>query len=51
MTSQDHKAARRRLVLEIFRDHRLSLIDDLLSGDYVDHTLPPDVPATREGLR
>ena len=51
MTSQANKAAARRLVLEVFRDHTLSLIDELVSEDYTDHTLPPDVATTREGLR
>jgi steroid delta-isomerase-like uncharacterized protein len=51
MPAQDNKAAARRLVLEVFRDHALSLIDELLSKDYVDHSLPPDVPPNREGLR
>ena len=51
MTADQNKAAARRLVLEIFRDRTLSLIDELLSEDYVDHTLPPDIPPTREGLR
>jgi len=51
MRTEENKGAARRLVLEVFRDHTLSLIDELLAEDYVDHTLPPDVPATREGLR
>jgi steroid delta-isomerase-like uncharacterized protein len=51
MAAQENKAAARRLVVEVFRDHALSLIDELLSKDYVDHSLPPDVPPNREGLR
>jgi steroid delta-isomerase-like uncharacterized protein len=51
MTTQDNKAAARRLVLEAFRDQGLSLIGELLAEDYVDHSLPPDIPPDREGLR
>jgi steroid delta-isomerase-like uncharacterized protein len=51
MSTQDNKTSARRLVLEIFQDRTLSLIDKLLSEDFVDHTLPPDVAPSREGLR
>ena len=51
MAAQENKAAARRLVLEVFRDDALSLIDELVAHDYVDHSLPPDVPPNREGLR
>jgi predicted ester cyclase len=51
MTTQENKGTARRIVSEIFRDHELSLIDELFAQDYVDHTLPPDVPPNREGLR
>jgi predicted ester cyclase len=51
MSTQDYKAAARRLVLELFQDPTISLIDELFSEEYVDHSLPPDVPPNREGLR
>ena len=51
MSTKENKATARRLVLEIFGDHTISLIDELLSEEYLDHSLPPDVPPNREGLR
>jgi steroid delta-isomerase-like uncharacterized protein len=51
MAAQENKAAARRLVLEVFRDHALSLVDEFVAEDFVDHSLPPDVPPNREGFR
>jgi steroid delta-isomerase-like uncharacterized protein len=41
----------RRIALELFNEGKLDLIDELVSDDYVDHAVPPDVPPTRDSLR
>ncbi|MGQ0519881.1 MAG: ester cyclase [Actinomycetota bacterium] len=47
----DDAANFRRVPLEIFNEGRTELIDELFADDYAEHiSLPPGVPATREGV-
>lgn len=41
----------RRITDEAFIGGNTSVIDDLVSDDYVDHDLPPGMPAGRDGFR
>jgi steroid delta-isomerase-like uncharacterized protein len=49
--SEENKAVARRIVEEVWNKKNLDAIDELIAADYVDHTLPPGVPAGREGAR
>jgi predicted ester cyclase len=41
----------KRLTDEAFLGGNLSVIDELISDDFVDHDAPPGVPPTKEGFR
>jgi len=41
----------RRLTNETFLGGDVSLIDELVADDYVDHDPPPDIAGTKEGYR
>lgn len=41
----------RRMSDEVLNGRNVDLIDDIMSDDYVDHSLPPGVPPTRAGLK
>src|SRR5512143_1131466 len=50
MTAEDNKKTARRIVVEVIAGN-VSLIDELFAADYIDHALPPGVPADRDGFR
>ena len=50
MTVEDNKKTARRIVIEVLAGN-VSLVDQLFADEYVDHVLPPGVPATREGFK
>lgn len=50
MTAEENKKTARRIVIEIIAGN-ISLVDELFAEDFVDHALPPGVPATREGFK
>lgn len=41
----------RRVVLEVFNEGNVDLIDELFTDDYVEHAAPPGFPASREGVK
>lgn len=52
MSTAQNKALARRMVEEIFNQHNLNLIDDIIAADAVDHEeLPPGLPPGREGTK
>ncbi len=52
MTIENNKAVAQRMIDEVFNHGNMSLADELLSPDYIEHEeLPPGVPAGREGLK
>ena len=48
---EDNKALVRRLFEEVYNRGDLDRVGELLSADYVDHTVPPGKYAGREGLK
>ena len=52
MSAEQNKALARRLVEEVFNQGNMSVIDELLSPDFVDHEqLPPEMPPGREATK
>lgn len=51
MTVEDNVATYRRWFGEGCSRGNVDLADELYSPDYVSHSLPPDFPPTREGLK
>jgi steroid delta-isomerase-like uncharacterized protein len=52
MSTEQNKALARQLVEEVFNRGNLSVVDELLSPDFVDREeLPPGVPSGREGVK
>jgi len=47
MSTEENKAAANRVV-EGINQHDLSVIDELIAADAVDHAAPPGMPQTRE---
>jgi steroid delta-isomerase-like uncharacterized protein len=45
-----HRAGK-RIVLEVFNAGSVEMLEALVSPDFVDHALPPGVPANRGGLK
>ena len=41
----------RRLVVEVANRGRMTLVDDLVSGDFREHAGPPGLPSDREALK
>ena len=50
-TEESNAATYRRWFDEGCSQGRLDLVDELYSPDYITHSLPPDLPPTREGLK
>ncbi len=50
-TQVDNKKLVRRIPLEVVNEGKFELIDEILASGYVEHSAPPQVPATREGMR
>jgi predicted ester cyclase len=51
MSVQDNAAAYRRWFDEGCSQGNIGVADELYSPDYVSHSLPPDLPPTRDGLK
>ena len=51
MAAEDNVATYRRWFHEGCSQGNLDLVDELYSREYVTHSLPPDLPPTREGLK
>jgi steroid delta-isomerase-like uncharacterized protein len=50
MSTEQNKALVNRLVEEVLNQHDLSVLDEIVSLDFVEHeALPPGVPSGREG--
>ena len=50
MSAEEHKAIVRRFVEEVQNGGDLAALDELCAPDFVNHSVPPGVPPTREGL-
>jgi len=48
---EHNKALVRRFLDEVYNRGNLDIADELLSADYIDHTVPPGKYAGREGLK
>ncbi len=51
MSVEENKALIQQVVEEASNKGNLSVIDEILSPDYVNHSLPPGVPNDREGYK
>jgi steroid delta-isomerase-like uncharacterized protein len=50
MSTEQNKALVNRLVEEVLNQHNVSVLDEIVSLDFVEHeALPPGVPSGREG--
>ena len=50
MSAEEHTALVRRFVEEVQNRGDLAALDELCAPDFVNHSAPPGVPPTREGL-
>lgn len=51
MTPADNKAIVTRFVEAAQTRHDLTAIDQMMSADFVDHSVPPGLPPDREGVK
>jgi steroid delta-isomerase-like uncharacterized protein len=51
MSAEQNKALVRRIVDEAQSGHNLGVVDELLAADFVDHSVPPGLPPSREGVK
>jgi steroid delta-isomerase-like uncharacterized protein len=52
MSIEQNKAMFRQMVDEIFNQGNMSLVDELMATDFVEHEeLPPGIPGGREGVK
>ena len=51
MGTDENKAAARRFVEEVMNKGNVGVIDELTAPGFVDHSLPPGVPAGTEGFK
>jgi steroid delta-isomerase-like uncharacterized protein len=51
MSAEYNKTLVRRFVEEAQTRHNLAAIDEYLSPEFVDHSVPPGLPPDREGVR
>ena len=51
MTTEENKATSRRFLDEVLNRGNLGVIDELTGPNFVDHSLPPGVPAGNEGIK
>jgi steroid delta-isomerase-like uncharacterized protein len=52
MSTEQNKALFRRFVDEVFNHGNMSLVDELVAPDFVEHEeLPPGIPQDREGAK
>ena len=45
------KQSLRRIPLEALNEGKVDVVDEVISSDYVEHSLYPGYPATRDGLK
>jgi predicted ester cyclase len=51
MSAERNKAIVRRMVEELQSGHNLDVVDELFAVDFVDHSVPPGLPPSREGVK
>src|ERR1700687_6051807 len=51
MSTEDNKALIRRFNEEVFNKRNLAAIDEFITSDQFDHSLPSSLPNTREGTK
>lgn len=51
MSREENKAIVRRYVEEAFNNRDTDVLDEIVSEDFVDHHLPPDLPRGPEGSK
>src|SRR5262245_32974868 len=51
MSAEQNKAIVRRMVEEAQTRHNLAAVDELFAVDFVDHSVPPGLPPSREGVK
>jgi steroid delta-isomerase-like uncharacterized protein len=51
MSTEDNKALMRRYFEEVFNQKKLAALDEFITPNHVDHTLPPSLPTTPEGSK
>ena len=51
MSAEHNKAIVRRMVEEAQSRHNLAVVDELFAADFVDHSVPPGLPPSREGVK
>jgi steroid delta-isomerase-like uncharacterized protein len=51
MTAENNKTLVRQFVEEAQTRHNLSAVDNYMSPDFVDHSVPPGLPPNREGVK
>jgi predicted ester cyclase len=52
MSVEQNKAISRRMSVEVFEQGRLEVVDEICAPNIVEHgTLPPGIPAGREGIK
>lgn len=51
MGTQENKASGRRFVEEVMNKGNVAVVDELSGANFVDHSLPPGVPAGNEGFK
>ena len=49
--SEENKAVIRRFFAEVWNEKNIDAIDELIADDQVDHSLPPGLPAGRDGVK
>ena len=51
MSVETNKAIIRRMVEQLQSGHNLDVVDALFAADFVDHSVPPGLPRSREGVK
>ncbi len=51
MSVETNKAIVRRMVEQLQSGHNLDVVDALFAADFVDHSVPPGLPSSREGVK
>jgi steroid delta-isomerase-like uncharacterized protein len=51
MSTEDNKSLMRRFFEEVFNKKKLAAIDEFITPNHIDHTLPPFLPTTPEGTK
>ena len=51
MSTDENKMLVRRLVQEVQNEGRIDVLEEVLAPDFVNHSAPPGVPPTREGVK